>query len=387
MAGGVLTRADVDPMALVWAAAAGGAANGFLGRLDIAERIYHRGSAVAATVADEVPWGAFEVGVGVCLARLAAGQPAAADAIATAGYRAVLDGGAAMMVSGWALYAGLAAAARGHVADAETLLAEAQIGFEGNDTFRLTRCCLAARAAVAALRGDPAAPSLMARADALDNPSNQIFGPWIELWRAWTAYAGRDLPGAVEAAGRAADLARRAGMPAVEAMAHYDVVRLGGPADLARLEAIDDDLARLLTTAARAMTARDGAPDLEVAGRALQVRGYDQHAAEAFTVAAHHHSRHGRGARANLAAASAAAISPAARTPLLHPARLIEALTPRERDVLLLAADHTSAQIAGRLRLAVSTVNNNLARAYTKLGITGRAELRSLLDGAPDPFA
>jgi DNA-binding CsgD family transcriptional regulator len=47
----------------------------------------------------------------------------------------------------------------------------------------------------------------------------------------------------------------------------------------------------------------------------------------------------------------------------------------------MLAVEHTSAEIAGRLRLAVATVNNNLARAYHKLGINGRSQLRDLLDG------
>ena len=32
-------------------------------------------------------------------------------------------------------------------------------------------------------------------------------------------------------------------------------------------------------------------------------------------------------------------------------------------------------------------MNNNLARAYAKLGVNGRVQLRALLDGAPDPFA
>jgi DNA-binding CsgD family transcriptional regulator len=68
-----------------------------------------------------------------------------------------------------------------------------------------------------------------------------------------------------------------------------------------------------------------------------------------------------------------------ARTPLRLPRTSL--LTPREREILLLAAGNSSAQIADCLRLATSTVNNNLARAYAKLGITGRAELRALLRG------
>jgi DNA-binding CsgD family transcriptional regulator len=47
--------------------------------------------------------------------------------------------------------------------------------------------------------------------------------------------------------------------------------------------------------------------------------------------------------------------------------------------------DHTSAEIAARLDLAVPTVNNNLARAYTKLGVTGRAQLRALIRPPQSP--
>jgi DNA-binding CsgD family transcriptional regulator len=57
-------------------------------------------------------------------------------------------------------------------------------------------------------------------------------------------------------------------------------------------------------------------------------------------------------------------------------------LTAREREVVLLAADSSSREIAEKLGLSTRTVDNNLARAYAKLGISGRAELRSLLADA-----
>ncbi|ROT28104.1 LuxR family transcriptional regulator [Micromonospora sp. HM5-17] len=50
----------------------------------------------------------------------------------------------------------------------------------------------------------------------------------------------------------------------------------------------------------------------------------------------------------------------------------------------LLAVRHTSRQIAERLGPSVRTVNNTLARAYAKLGVTGRAQLRTLLGMADD---
>ena len=378
----VLDQPDGEPRSVIWAAAAGGAASGFIGRPRDAQTIHRRGAAVAAAHLAQLPWGAFEVDVGACLAHLATGHPAPAQTIAHAGYRGALAGGPPMMVSGWALYAGLAALARGRLDDAGRLLAEASAGFATNDTFRLGRCCLAARAAVAALSRASDARDLMDRADELAHPSNRVLAPWIELWRAWTAYASADLPGAAAAASAAVELAQACGMPPVEALARYELVRLGARTDLAQLESIDDPLADVLASAARALAGSDGAAALEAAGAALQLRGLDLHAAEAYTAAADRHQRQERYAEAEVAQARAGRLRvafPTARTPLLHVPRLTSLLTPREREILMLAADHTSVQIAARLDLALPTVNNNLARAYAKLGVKGRAELRALL--------
>jgi len=384
----VLDRPDSMARAVIWAAAAGCAANGFLGHLQEATRIHQRGAALAAAHIGQLPWGSFEVDVGACLAHLACGQPSRAQGIADAGYRDAVAAGPPMMISGWALYAGLAAAARGHLNDAARLLAEASAGFEINDTFRLGRCCLAAHAAVAAVAGDPGAQTLLKRADALAHPSNRVLAPWIDMWRAWTAYATADLVAATTAAARAASLARDAGMPGVEALALFELTRLGVRTDLARLDAIDDALARLLAATARAIAGPNGAEELEAAADQLQERGLDLHAAEALSTAAVRHQRRDRYAQADLAQGRANQLRgafPTARTPLLDAPQVTNLLTPREREIVLLAVDHTSAQIAARLELAVPTVNNNLARAYVKLGIRSRAELRALLCPARPP--
>ncbi len=379
----VLDQRDAEPRAAVWAAAAGSAANGFLGDVDVADDVHRRGAAVAAAHADLMPWGPVEVDTGVCLARLAGGLPAAAQSVAAEGYRSALDGGATMMVAAWALWNGLAALARGHLNQAESLLIEAQRGFSVNDTFGLARCALAAHSAAVALRADRDAKSIMAHADALARPTNKIFSPWLETWRGWTAFALGDLKAAVSSAAAAADLARDASMPAVEALALYDVARMGASVSQSRLSGIAHDVADLAARAALALAGRDQATALEAAATAFADRGYDLLAAEAYAVAARRHERHSRPAQAELALVSAArlvAAFPNAKTPLLRPDKLAGALTFRERQVLLLAADYSSAEIADRLHLAVTTVNNNLARAYHKLGIAGRAELRDLLN-------
>ena len=51
-------------------------------------------------------------------------------------------------------------------------------------------------------------------------------------------------------------------------------------------------------------------------------------------------------------------------------------LTNRERDIAVLAVEGlTSREIGARLFLSFRTVENHLQRIYTKLGVTGRAEL------------
>ena len=55
-------------------------------------------------------------------------------------------------------------------------------------------------------------------------------------------------------------------------------------------------------------------------------------------------------------------------------------LTNREREIALLAADGlTTRVIAERLYLSARTVDNHLARIYTKLGISNRSELAATL--------
>jgi DNA-binding CsgD family transcriptional regulator len=70
-----------------------------------------------------------------------------------------------------------------------------------------------------------------------------------------------------------------------------------------------------------------------------------------------------------------------ARTPGLSAPESTAALSGREREVAMLAAqDLTSKEIAERLFVSVRTVDNHLQRAYMKLGVTGRSELAERLD-------
>jgi ATP/maltotriose-dependent transcriptional regulator MalT len=60
----------------------------------------------------------------------------------------------------------------------------------------------------------------------------------------------------------------------------------------------------------------------------------------------------------------------------------VEALTPSELRIVRLAADgRTNREIAHELYVTLKTVEGHLSRAYTKLGIEGRAQLPGLLEG------
>src|SRR5262249_26480363 len=141
--------------------------------------------------------------------------------------------------------------------------------------------------------------------------------------------------------------------------------------------------ARALATAASGYADGDGDALVE-AGTAFEALGHELHAAEAMALAgrAYRQAGGGRGAQRDTGPGTPPrAGCEGARTPLLERCGATGVLTAREREVVLLAAHHPSRQIAVRLGLSTRTVDNNLARAYAKLGVSGRAQLRALLAG------
>jgi DNA-binding CsgD family transcriptional regulator len=395
----VLADPAVSEQAVIWACAAGTAAAGFAGRPGEVDTLGRRGRQIAAACRDTFPWGVVEVGYGICLAQLALGDLAAASRVAEDGYRSTVDGPATLMCGGWAGMRGLVEAAQGRPGPASASLREAVAALDDNDTFRLVRCWMAALAGVAALTGDAAAAQdWMARAGQRPGGANRIFAPWTELWRAWTRAAEGATTEAARIACAAAGLAATTGLSTVEVLARYHAIRLGttDPDNLSRLRTVAQELgtpfADALATAGAAL--RPGVEHVTATGAGVLVRaagtfqalGHLLLATEALTVAARAYRAAGRRASANVHAEKAAALRAqcaGTRTPLSHWTGPTELLTPREREVALLAVRYSSAEIALRLGLSVRTVDNNLARAYAKLGVSGRARLRTLLDGEP----
>jgi DNA-binding CsgD family transcriptional regulator len=389
VAGRVLDQPEAPAQALVWAATAAVPALGSLGRLSEALATADRGLAVARAHPEDLPWGETQLSLVRCQVLLGAGRLAEARGIAEAGYQAAVADRSSERTGGWAGFRGLVAKAEGRIATAEAWLREAVALLDEQDPYRFMRWCLAELASVAALAGDQkAAAGWLDRADARAGEANRYFDPWVELDRAWVAAAGGELTRAIDLAARAADSARASKQFTFEAAALYDVARLGAPAGVRqRLEELagllEGRLPSLVASSAVALATEDGAA-LDRVGAAFQDFGMLLLAAEAKAAAVRAHRATGRDASANASREQAAALAAAcqdARTPGLGPAIPASVLTPREREVAMLAAAHTSSrEIATRLHLSVRTVDNHLGRVYAKLGVSNRAQLARLLE-------
>ncbi len=218
--------------------------------------------------------------------------------------------------------------------------------------------------------------------------------PWAFYWsdqevgRAWAAVTvDGDAQRAREVLMAAADWARETGNRASEARVLHDVARLGDPAAArARLDVLADQCEGLLVPAyaahAGALADREADRLVEVADRFESI-GAILLAAEATLGAAEARRRdgHPREATALLGrAANLTAACEGARTPGLVTSDAPVPLTPREREIATLAADRLSSrEIAERLYLSARTVDNHLQRIYSKLGVSGRAQLAEAL--------
>jgi DNA-binding CsgD family transcriptional regulator len=284
-----------------------------------------------------------------------------------------------------ALLAGAPRTAKRWLAESDALCAK--FCFDGP-----RRIVLSALATANSWLGEPDLARLAAE-ELADLAHFGFLTPEQERGRAWAAIAhGEPNRGCAILAAAAAQGAG-AGHRNSEALVLHDLVRLGRAHEVAdRLT----ELARLGDTAlvaAYAAHARAAAGDdplaLSEASGALASMGVMLAAAVAATSAAHAWLRRGDPRAAAAAQAKAATLllhCEGARTPGLSMVTVSVALTRREREIATLAAAGiTSSAIATELVLSVRTVNNHLQRAYTKLGVTSRNELRATLGQSGGP--
>lgn len=203
--------------------------------------------------------------------------------------------------------------------------------------------------------------------------------------RAWLAVSDLDVDRAVEEL----RVAGRRGMDAqhlcLGALTSYEAVRLGGAA------AVVDDLAHAadraegrllgaLAAHAAAAQARDATGLDEVAGLLDEI-GLTLAASDAAAQASQLHRRSGRSEAARRSSRRAQGLADLCDGRRGTSSDSVVVLTPREREVAVLAAQRArSREIATLLGISVRTVDNHLASAYRKLGVVNRDEMAIALD-------
>ena len=327
--------------------------------------------------------------IGRVMAAVEAGWLDEATTLAAASYATMVERGQREGQATFAMFMGMAAVARGDLVQADRAFREgAAVNRELHDDLAL-RWCVSGTAMAAGMAGDTAvADEAAAELAQLPPPSAQLMG--IELLgraQAWMAVARGEV-----SAGRARLL-----VLADDAVAHHqraaaiaclhDAARLGDHSVAARLRALADEvdgpLAGVRADHAAGLAAEDPRA-VDGAAARFEEMGALLLAAEAFTEAARLYRVAGllRAAGASeRRAASLLTRCPGARTPVLVGVVASgAALTAREREIAALAASGLSSKdIAARLVVSARTVDNHLQRVYSKLGITGRDQLPSVL--------
>jgi DNA-binding CsgD family transcriptional regulator len=229
-----------------------------------------------------------------------------------------------------------------------------------------------------------AAAAALRRSEEAYGPHLAVFLPELELGRAWERASVGQTTAAQKHVVRAAQIARRSGMHAVEMRALHTAVRLFDGSHATRLgelaTTLNTPLAEVVAAHARGLADRDDDLLDAVADRFADL-GAMALAADAAAQAAHEHARkrHRGKEVASSARAHGLASQGEIRTPALA-AALPLPISDREREIaMLVAAGLSNHQVADRLFVSVRTVEGHLYRIFAKLGIDDRDQLIHLL--------
>jgi DNA-binding CsgD family transcriptional regulator len=358
-----------------------------------AEAIRHTEEGLATRIHLDEETHLSDVGVYVvaqCVALGEAGRLDEAGALAEIGYQQSVE---RSIPGGQAWFASVLGGVRmseGRLATAARYFGEVATRF-GSLGHPGQRWGLGGLALAAGQMGDrQAGLAALAELDAVAPTPVQLMDVELHRGRAWVSVSVGDLVSARAELWRGVEMADERGQYALGAAAAHDLVRLGeGRRAVERLrdlaERVDGDLMAARVRYGLAVLSDD--PDLAAAAAdAFEAMGARLYAAEAAALEQQRSTEAGLARRASAAAARCARLverceSP--RTPALVVELEIDALSSREREIALLAAEgRTSREIAERLYLSVRTVDNHLQRAYTKLGVGGRSELAAALGRA-----
>ncbi|MCU1390835.1 MAG: transcriptional regulator, LuxR family [Ilumatobacteraceae bacterium] len=278
----------------------------------------------------------------------------------------------------------------GRLREAAQLASEALEMFRRWGHYGPTRWALGYVALASAMTGEIAtAVDAISELDVLPVHPARMLDVDMMRARAWTAAAQARPEQAREILRELADEMRDTGQRGFEILVLFDLARLGEPDEVAsRLAEIVEPgqsiLHEAMASAAAAM-ARSNPAELVAQADAFAEMGANLFAAECAVAAADAYRRDGdqrRGVEWSRRAADLSALCPGARTPGLMQIQAMTPLTQREREIASLAAQGLPSKTIGeRLYVTSRTVDNHLARIYSKLGVGSRAELAETLVG------
>lgn len=226
----------------------------------------------------------------------------------------------------------------------------------------------------------------VARCESIGDRVERLFVPLLIQAQAWILLSRGSRTEAIELLIRESGQLAEAGSHMLQARLLHDVVRMGGARQVAdtltSLPIDDNPLSLARRNHALGMAGEDRRLIAEAA-TGFETLGLCLVAAETWNSAAAGHTRAGESRRAGECRRRAHELMrrcPGAHTPGLAAAEEFIPLTDREREVVVLAAGGMpSREIASHLYVSVRTVNNLLQRAYTKLGVSGRAAAAAAL--------
>lgn len=280
---------------------------------------------------------------------------------------------------------------RGDLARARSMAREAAAALHEYDASGYLPWCLGLVAQIAAQLGDAtAAHDAIVELDGMDW-TVRVNDYEVATGRAWAAVASGEVTAPVRSLIDAAAEVGAIGDRFTQGILLHEAFRIGAPVGDV-LEGLEESCASgglpchdVFLAHVRAVGADDGAA-LETVSASFASLGTLLFAAEAAAEAANVYRHSGRASRAERAAASAThllARCSGARTPALRNLLDVPTLTRRELEVCRLAAGGLSNHaIAGRLGVAVRTVEGHLLRAMTKLGVRSRFDIASALGSA-----
>jgi DNA-binding CsgD family transcriptional regulator/energy-coupling factor transporter ATP-binding protein EcfA2 len=377
-----LCESELVPVAMVWAAMSTAWALALSGRFLECDQIAAEGFRAGA-LGESTPQ-RFAIGVAEVMALTAAGDLAAADRVRER-YAAPAAGvrEAEAIV---AAISGLADLARGALGSACEALRDSasamSVGFPSGWLMLVS----AWSAQAEALHGDQkAAAAALKRSEEANGPQVAVFLPELELARAWVRASAGLTTSACRHAIRAAQIAGRSRMYAVEMRALHTAVRFGDRSHTARLTELGRTLAAPLPDAivahARALADHDGQLLDEVADRFAGI-GAMALAADAVAQAAREHARTGERAKGLESSARAHWLAGhfGLQSPAIDAAAQPLPITDREREIAaMVAAGLSNRHIAERLSVSVRTVDGHLYRIFAKLDIQSRDQLARLV--------